>query len=253
MPAAFFTAVEDTAVGALSQGLSGWPVPDAKLIMTHSGYAPRQSHAHAKFDKSMSSTGSDFRFLTALVAAEALRAAGHGGLRADPRYRIEAPADCLSGLLDVLGRLASIGGSVRDRTAGGDHRRGGGRLGCPRSGDGSPGSAMARGWWRAASSGSSRFATQWRHAGTATGPTRWSAGTTCWRPPAGHPGELRCTIVPKGPRRAPGHLRKVGLRHRHADKRCRWRPLSGDWHRRNRGRVVQPQLEETASWRLPAA
>jgi ribosomal protection tetracycline resistance protein len=27
-------------------------------------------------------------------------------------YRIEAPADCLSGLLDVLGRLASIGGSV---------------------------------------------------------------------------------------------------------------------------------------------
>jgi len=112
MPAAFFTAVEDTAVGALSQGLSGWPVPDAKLIMTHSGYAPRQSHAHAKFDKSMSSTGSDFRFLTALVAAEALRAAGTVVCEPIHAYRIEAPADCLSGLLDVLGRLASIGGSV---------------------------------------------------------------------------------------------------------------------------------------------
>ncbi len=112
MPAAFFTAVEDTAVKALDQGLSGWPVQDARLIMTHSGYAPRQSHAHAKFDKSMSSTGSDFRFLTALVAAEALRAAGTVVCEPIHAYRIEAPADCLTGMLDILGRLGTIGGSV---------------------------------------------------------------------------------------------------------------------------------------------
>jgi ribosomal protection tetracycline resistance protein len=112
MPAAFFAAVEDTAVKAMGQGLSGWPVPDAKLIMTHSGYAPRQSHAHAKFDKSMSSTGSDFRFLAALVVAEALRAAGTVVCEPIHAYRIEAPADCLTGLLDELGRLGTIDGSV---------------------------------------------------------------------------------------------------------------------------------------------
>ena len=40
----------------LQQGLYGWEVPDCTVTMTHSGYWPRQSHAHAMFDKSMSST-----------------------------------------------------------------------------------------------------------------------------------------------------------------------------------------------------
>jgi ribosomal protection tetracycline resistance protein len=112
MPAAFFTAVEDTARAALGEGLAGWPVPDAKVIMTRSGYAPRQSHAHARFDKSMSSTGSDFRLLTALVIADALREAGTVVCEPVHTYRIEAPADCLTGLLNLLGRVGTVGAPV---------------------------------------------------------------------------------------------------------------------------------------------
>jgi hypothetical protein len=47
------------------------PIPGIGLVtaatMTHSGYWPRQSHAHATFDKSMSSTAGTFRLLTPLV------------------------------------------------------------------------------------------------------------------------------------------------------------------------------------------
>ena len=57
MPFAFFRTVEETVRRTLDQGLYGWQVIDCVVTMTHSGYAPRQSHAHQKFDKSMSSTG----------------------------------------------------------------------------------------------------------------------------------------------------------------------------------------------------
>ena len=36
--------------------MHGWAIPDCRVVMTHSGYYPRQSHAHATFDKAMSST-----------------------------------------------------------------------------------------------------------------------------------------------------------------------------------------------------
>lgn len=110
MPAAFFRAVEETVRDALTEGLSGWPVPDATVIMTHSGYAPRQSHAHARFDRSMSSTGSDFRYLTALVAAEALRAAGTVVCEPIHRVRIEAPPDSVPAVLALVGRLGTLSG-----------------------------------------------------------------------------------------------------------------------------------------------
>ena len=66
----------------LHQGLYGWQVTDAVVTLTHSGYWPRQSHAHATFDKSMSSTAGDFRNLTPLVLMAALRQAGTQVLRA---------------------------------------------------------------------------------------------------------------------------------------------------------------------------
>ena len=44
---------------------------NATVTLTHTGYFPRQSHAHAQFDKSMSSTGADFRQLTPLVLTAA--------------------------------------------------------------------------------------------------------------------------------------------------------------------------------------
>jgi ribosomal protection tetracycline resistance protein len=76
--------------------------------MTHCGYRPRQSHAHQGFDKSMSSTGYDFRGLTPLVLVEALRGAGTRVHEPMHRLRIEAPADTLGALLPVLAALRAV-------------------------------------------------------------------------------------------------------------------------------------------------
>ncbi|MFJ3305358.1 GTP-binding protein [Streptomyces sp. NPDC086549] len=108
MPYAFFKAVEDTVRETLDQGLHGWRVTDCAVTMTHSGYSPRQSHAHQGFDKSMSSTGADFRGLTPLVLVEALRRAGTRVYEPMHRFRLEAPADTLGALLPVLARLGAV-------------------------------------------------------------------------------------------------------------------------------------------------
>ncbi|GAA3258824.1 GTP-binding protein [Dactylosporangium siamense] len=108
MPAAFFTAVQDTVGAALTQGLHGWQVEDCTVTMTRSGYWPRQSHAHQQFDKSMSSTGFDFRSLTPLVLMTALRRAGTVVHEPVHRFRLEAPADQLGALLPVLSRLQAV-------------------------------------------------------------------------------------------------------------------------------------------------
>ncbi|SOE07110.1 GTP-binding protein [Streptomyces sp. Ag109_G2-15] len=108
MPYAFFKAVEDTVRETLGQGPHGWRIPDCTVTMTHSGYSPRQSHAHQGFDKSMSSTGYDFRGLTPLVLIEALRRAGTLVYEPMHRFRIEAPADTLGALLPVLARLGAV-------------------------------------------------------------------------------------------------------------------------------------------------
>ncbi|MEJ3743452.1 translation factor GTPase family protein [Actinomycetes bacterium KLBMP 9797] len=110
MPYAFFAAVEDTVTATLAQGLCGWRVTDCVITMTHSGYAPRQSHAHATFDKSMSSTGSDFRHLTPLVLMAALRRAGTRVCEPVHRYSLEAPADTLGAVTSVLARLGAVPG-----------------------------------------------------------------------------------------------------------------------------------------------
>ncbi|MGX1479553.1 UNVERIFIED_CONTAM: ribosomal protection tetracycline resistance protein [Streptomyces canus] len=108
MPYAFFKAVEDTVRDTLHQGLEGWQVTDCTVTMTHSGYWPRQSHAHQGFDKSMSSTGADFRGLTPLVLVEALRRAGTQVYQPMHWFRIEAPADTLGALLPVLAALRAV-------------------------------------------------------------------------------------------------------------------------------------------------
>ena len=108
MPYAFFKAVEDTVRETLGQGLHGWRVTDCVVTMTHSGYSPRQSHAHQGFDKSMSSTGADFRGLTPLVLVEALRRAGSQVYEPMHRFRVEAPADTLAALLPVLAALRAV-------------------------------------------------------------------------------------------------------------------------------------------------
>lgn len=117
MPYAFFKAVEETVRETLGQGLHGWQVPDCTVTMTHSGYSPRQSHAHQGFDKSMSSTGYDFRGVTPLVLIEALRRAGTQVHEPLHRFRLEAPSDTLAALLPVLARLRAAPQTTETRGA----------------------------------------------------------------------------------------------------------------------------------------
>lgn len=117
MPYAFFKAVEDTVRETLTQGIHGWQVTDCTVTMTHSGYSPRQSHAHQGFDKSMSSTGADFRGLTPLVVMDALRAAGSRVYEPMHRFRLEAPTDTLAAVLPLLVRQRAVPGTTELRGA----------------------------------------------------------------------------------------------------------------------------------------
>ncbi len=108
MPYAFIKAVEETVRETLGQGIHGWQIPDARVVMTHSGYSARQSHAHAVFDKSMSSTAGDFRFLTPLVLMTALQQAGTTVHEPMHRFRLEIPTDTTRAVLAALARLRAI-------------------------------------------------------------------------------------------------------------------------------------------------
>ena len=108
MPAAFFRAVAEAVTDALGRGLHGWPVTDCRVTMTHSGYWPRQSHAHQKFDKSMSSTAGDFRNLVPLVLAEALRRAGTCVFEPIHAFHLEIPPDTLGVVLPALAQCGAV-------------------------------------------------------------------------------------------------------------------------------------------------
>jgi ribosomal protection tetracycline resistance protein len=77
-------------------------------VMTHSGYSARQSHAHAVFDKSMSSTAGDFRNLTPLVLMTALQQAGTTVHEPMHRFQLEIPTDTTRAVLAALARLRAI-------------------------------------------------------------------------------------------------------------------------------------------------
>jgi ribosomal protection tetracycline resistance protein len=108
MPPAFFDAVEDTVRRELARGPLRWPIPDARVVMTHSGYAPRQSHMHQKFNKAMSSTGADFRGLTPRVLAAAVRHAGTVVCEPVHRFVIELPDDVVGPVTSLVGRLGGV-------------------------------------------------------------------------------------------------------------------------------------------------
>ncbi|MFF4244456.1 GTP-binding protein [Streptomyces sp. NPDC001822] len=110
MPYSLMRAVEDTVRETLAQGIHGWRVTDITVTMTHSGYWPRQSHAHAVFDKSMSSTAGDFRGLTPLVLMDALRQAGTAVYEPMHRFRAELPADAYGPFVSALARLGAVPG-----------------------------------------------------------------------------------------------------------------------------------------------
>lgn len=108
MPSAFFDATEDTVRRELARGPVRWPVPDARVVMTHSGYAPRQSHMHQKFNKAMSSTGADFRGLAPRVLAAAVRRAGTVVCEPVHRFVIELPDDTVGSVTSLVGRLGGV-------------------------------------------------------------------------------------------------------------------------------------------------
>ncbi len=108
MPAAFFTAVEDAVRQTLDCGPYGWEVPDCNVWITHSGYYPRQSHAHATFDKAMSSTAADFRYLTPWVLTTALLRAGTQVCEPVHRFVLEGPQDTQGAVLGALAQLDAV-------------------------------------------------------------------------------------------------------------------------------------------------
>ncbi len=114
MPVAFFKAVEETVYETLRQGLRGWQVTDCVVTLTHTGYWPRQSHAHAHFDKSMSSTAGDFRGLTPLVLMTALQQAGTTVCEPVHGFRLEIPTGTFGAVMPVL---TGLGGVPRETTA----------------------------------------------------------------------------------------------------------------------------------------
>ena len=108
LPLAFLRAIEETVRETLAQGVYGWQVTDCVVTLTRSGYWPRQSHAHAVFDKSMSSTAGDFRHLTPLVLMTALQRAGSIVYEPMHHFRLEIPADTYGPVLPALTRLRAV-------------------------------------------------------------------------------------------------------------------------------------------------
>jgi ribosomal protection tetracycline resistance protein len=68
----------------------------------------KHSLGHARFTKSISSTGEDFRKLTPLVLMAALQQAKTVVCEPIHRFRLEVPADTLGTLLPALTRLQAI-------------------------------------------------------------------------------------------------------------------------------------------------
>ncbi len=102
MPTAFYVAIEETIPQALQQGVCGWEVTDCVVTLTQVGYWPRQSHAHASFDKSMSSTAGDFRILTTLAAMQALVQAGTVVREPFNHFELDIPEAAMATIMQSL-------------------------------------------------------------------------------------------------------------------------------------------------------
>jgi ribosomal protection tetracycline resistance protein len=104
LPAAFLTAIEETASQTLAEGLRGWPVPDCVVTVTHSGYVPPPPQGWSKF----SSSAADFRRLTPLVVMAALKQARTIVCEPISNFRLEIPRDSVTAVLTALARLGAM-------------------------------------------------------------------------------------------------------------------------------------------------
>ncbi|ADD41453.1 elongation factor G [Stackebrandtia nassauensis] len=108
LPLAFIKAIEETVYTTLAEGLYGWRVTDCVVTLYRSGYFPRMSKPHQKFDKSLSSTAGDFRNLTPLVLMDALRAATTRVYEPMHHFDLELPTDTFGAVMPVLSRLRAV-------------------------------------------------------------------------------------------------------------------------------------------------
>jgi ribosomal protection tetracycline resistance protein len=108
MPPAFFAATWEGVRTGLAQGLSGWAIPDARVVLTHTGYYPRQSHMHQKFNKNFSSVGADFRHLAPVLVHEALREARTVVCEPVETFHLEIPASALPAVTVTIARLSGL-------------------------------------------------------------------------------------------------------------------------------------------------
>lgn len=108
MPPAFFAATWEGVRTGLAQGLSGWEIPDARVVLTRTGYWPRQSAMHRKFNKNVSSVGADFRNLAPVLVHDALRQARTIVCEPVETFQLEIPAGALPVVTVTLARLAGL-------------------------------------------------------------------------------------------------------------------------------------------------
>jgi ribosomal protection tetracycline resistance protein len=104
LPAAFLTAIEETASQTLAEGLWGWAVPDCVVTVTHSGYVPPPPQGWSKF----SSSAADFRRLTPLVVMAALKQARTIVCEPISNFRLEIPPGSVPVVLSALARLGAM-------------------------------------------------------------------------------------------------------------------------------------------------
>ncbi len=94
----FHTAIEETVRTSLLQGLAGWRIPDAEVVVTATAY------------NSVATTAGHFRQLTALVLFAALAKAGTTVCKPMSRFDLTGPSAAISVLMRALTDAeASIG------------------------------------------------------------------------------------------------------------------------------------------------
>jgi ribosomal protection tetracycline resistance protein len=108
MPPAFFAATWEGVRTGLAQGLSGWEIPDARVVLTHTGYWPRQSAMHQKFNKNVSSVGADFRNLAPVLVHDALSQARTVVCEPVETFQLEIPVGALPVVTVTLARLSGL-------------------------------------------------------------------------------------------------------------------------------------------------
>ncbi|MGY2061253.1 hypothetical protein ACW9HQ_40820, partial [Nocardia gipuzkoensis] len=102
LPRAFHCAIAESVHATLRAGFGGRPITDCVVTLVRSGFAGPIS------------TAADFRGLTPLVLARALRGAGTEVLQPIHAFEVDIPAD---GLAAVLSGLATLGARIGDTEA----------------------------------------------------------------------------------------------------------------------------------------